>query len=380
MKRDKIYNDFDRSYDIAEAVQEIIETGGTDEEKFAEMLAENSHVGELIDKISSDSEFESQCARLEKARMENGTEFFVKKLKQMEAAQRFKRRLLIASSAAASIIAISLFLFMGSNDKSVKPNLVVKTVKIPTIIFEDSSRLEINGESKYVAEKNIALTQVQTRAKECRLLVPAGYTFTIELNDGTEVTLNAGSELIYPETFGGNSRNVRLKGEGYFKVTKSDKPFIVNVEQSYIKVYGTEFNIDAMNTHVIRTVLVEGSVGVGFDGVKGEVMLKPNEMAITNMDGKNSVVKSVDVEKSLAWMSGYFMYAEDSLEDMLSELAAWYDVKFVFGDESLKHISMVGSFKRSNTLMELLTMIEETTNVKFIKEGGDLFWIVKDEK
>lgn len=380
MKRDKIYNDFDRSYDIAEAVQEIIETGGTDEEKFAEMLAENSHVGELIDKISSDSEFESQCARLEKARKENGTEFFVKKLKQMESAQRFKRRLLITSSAAASIIAISLLVFMGVNNGSLNSELVVETIKIPTIIFEDSSRLEINNEQKYVVGENIASTQTQKKVGDCKLLVPSGYTFTIELNDGTEVTLNAGSELTYPETFSGDSRKVRLKGEGYFKVKKSDKPFIVAVEQSYIKVYGTEFNIDAMNTHIIKTVLVEGSVGVGFDGAKGEVMLKPNEMAITNTDSRNSVVRGADVEKSLAWMSGYFMYVEDSLEDMLKELSAWYNVKFTFGDESLKHISMVGSFKRTNTLLELLTMIEETTDVKFIKEGGTQYSIVKDER
>lgn len=379
MKKDKIESEFDESYTLAKGVKEIIESGSTDEEIFAEILAKNSFTEEFLEKITSEEEFEKEHERLEKAFQENDSDLFVKKLKKMEAAKRLKRTLIIASSAAASIIAFTILLFIGEEKSENYPNLLSEGITIPTIFFEDSTKMEMKGNEKYVTEQTTNQTTESTPNNERRLVVPAGYTFTIVLNDGTEVTLNAGSELAYPNTFSGSSRNVRLKGEGYFKVTKSEKPFIVNVDQSYVKVYGTEFNINAMNSGTVKTVLVEGSVGVGFDGEKNEVMLRPNEMAITNLVAHNSTVTAADVETTLAWLNGYFMYDENSLEEMLCEMAAWYDVEFVFDDTNLKKIAMVGSFKRSNTLKELLTMIEETTNVKFIKEGGKLYKVEKDK-
>lgn len=380
MEQDKKYNNFDNSYDMAQAVQEIIDTGTTDEVKFAELLIENKCSEEFITKISSQSQFEKENTKLEKAYNENGADIFVRKLKTMERARGLRRRLIALSAAAASIIAISIFIFVESNTIVANKDLSAENIKIPTIIFDNSSKLEIEGDGRYVSEKRteqMVNSDVVPHYSECRLVVPHGYTFTIVLNDGTEVTLNAGSELTYPETFGGESRNVKLKGEGYFKVTKSDKPFIVDVEQSYIKVYGTEFNVDAMNTKIVKTVLVEGSVGVGFRGVEGEVKLKPNEMATMNMTNKNSEVTAADVEKNLAWMRGYFVYSEEPLEDMLVDLAAWHNVEFEFSEDSIRKISMVGSFNRTNTLLELLTMIEETTGVKFVKEGGKKYYIVK---
>lgn len=59
------------------------------------------------------------------------------------------------------------------------------------------------------------------------LIIPAGFTYNVTLADGTEVTLNAGSRLKYPEEFVGDLREVELSGEAYFNVTKSGQPFEV---------------------------------------------------------------------------------------------------------------------------------------------------------
>ena len=44
------------------------------------------------------------------------------------------------------------------------------------------------------------------------LIIPAGFTYNVTLADGTEVTLNAGSRLKYPEEFVGDLREVELSG------------------------------------------------------------------------------------------------------------------------------------------------------------------------
>ena len=60
-----------------------------------------------------------------------------------------------------------------------------------------------------------------------RVVIPKGYTYRVELADGSRVTLNAGSELRYPVEFRDSLREVEFRGEGYFEVAKDAAPFVV---------------------------------------------------------------------------------------------------------------------------------------------------------
>ena len=97
------------------------------------------------------------------------------------------------------------------------------------------------------------------------LKVPYGRTFKVILSDETQVYMNAGSRLRYPNRFRKDGlREVFLSGEAYFKVSKNkDVPFLVRTDNTSAEVFGTEFNISSYpedeNTNI---VLVEGSLGV----------------------------------------------------------------------------------------------------------------------
>src|SRR5690606_29333886 len=97
---------------------------------------------------------------------------------------------------------------------------------------------------------------------------PIGGQYRIRLPDGSEVTLNAASELRYPTVFQHDRRVVSFKGEGYFEVAPDvDRPFLVISEtidgQQTVEVLGTEFNINTYDgEHEIRTAVVSGRVGV----------------------------------------------------------------------------------------------------------------------
>ena len=115
---------------------------------------------------------------------------------------------------------------------------------------------------------------------------PLGSTSNITLPDGTQVSLNAGSNLKYSGDFGEDNREVELVGEAYFDVAKDpSKVFLVKTTELNIKAYGTAFNVKSYPEEgTIETTLIEGKVGVTRSAFEykdtDEVMLKPNERVV----------------------------------------------------------------------------------------------------
>ena len=96
------------------------------------------------------------------------------------------------------------------------------------------------------------------------ITVPAGQRANLTLPDGTNVWLNARSEMRYPAAFTGNKREISLDGEAYFEVThKGGKPFVVRTDKCNVEVLGTKFNVEAYSdSEDFCTSLMEGSVRV----------------------------------------------------------------------------------------------------------------------
>ena len=95
-------------------------------------------------------------------------------------------------------------------------------------------------------------------------IAPLGGKAEVLLPDGSRVWLNAGSDLRYPASFGGDSRMVELNGEAYFEVAKhAGSKFTVNTKGYDVIVHGTKFNISAYDDDAsVTTTLLEGSVQV----------------------------------------------------------------------------------------------------------------------
>ena len=90
----------------------------------------------------------------------------------------------------------------------------------------------------------------------------------VYLPDSSKVWLNSLSQIAYSNNFGKDSRKVTLKGEGFFEVSHSNVPFIVDVKDFQIKVYGTKFNVSAYaEDPEVKTVLQQGSIGISYNFV-----------------------------------------------------------------------------------------------------------------
>jgi transmembrane sensor len=200
------------------------------------------------------------------------------------------------------------------------------------------------------------------------LTTPRGGEYQLVLPDGTKVWLDAASSITYPVAFTGNSRRVKLTGQGYFEVAKNkEKPFYVDVNQTEIKVLGTHFNISAYDDDGKNTTtLLEGSVQVTKNNKIA--MLKPGQQAVIVKGSDNIAVSEADIEDAMAWKNGYFIFNDDDIRGIMRKVSRWYDVDVDFQrDFSDQHFG--GTFYRSKSINELLDHFQKIGNMHFKISG-----------
>ena len=80
-------------------------------------------------------------------------------------------------------------------------------------------------------------------------------------------------------------------------------------------------------------------------------------------------IRVVNVEEQVAWRHGAFGFTQCRLENIMEELARWYDVDVFFQSESAKQLVFTGYMKRYNDISEILNAITEVVGVNFTING-----------
>lgn len=128
----------------------------------------------------------------------------------------------------------------------------------------------------------------------------------VKLADGSEVTLEPGSELRVANIFTNNKREVYLTGEAFFHVKRDTlRPFLVYANEVITKVLGTSFTVKAYKGAKQTTVAVmTGKVSVSTNPeviqkkhTTQEVILTPNQEAVYNRAINKVTKKLVDVPR-----------------------------------------------------------------------------------
>ncbi|MGE8428177.1 MAG: FecR family protein [Sphingobacterium sp.] len=196
---------------------------------------------------------------------------------------------------------------------------------------------------------------------------PAGTMLKLQLEDGSEITLNAKTTLKYPLHFAKNKRVVEVDGEAYFKIAKNKKvPFQVVSNGQLIEVTGTEFNVNTYTKSKSSTTLVEGAVNLVANGQK--LQLKPNQQALL-ASGQLSK-KAVDPANYIAWLDNKFYFNETDLHTALQLIGQWYDLQIIY-TQPIKETLLYGEIQRTKSLSAVLKILERS-HIKFelIQENG----------
>lgn len=243
------------------------------------------------------------------------------------------------------------------------------TTEHDTMIMEKGMQVRVGSSGKISYIPGDSGSILKQEIVYNTIVVPRGGEYKLELADGTLVWLNSDSELRYPVKFAGSQRDVWLKGEGYFEVSKNpEKPFRVVVDDMIVKVLGTSFNINAYKDRGnILTTLVSGKVDIQDMSGKSLVVMSPNQQ-VDFRHGKISV-QEVDVTRFVSWIDGKFYFNDMTLENIMSQLQRWYDIEVFFVDEELKSYPFTGVIRRDFTAGQIFEIIEKTTRVKFNVRG-----------
>ena len=233
-------------------VKRGIKHKNVDNNEFCDLLSQGKYAEIFLNKLASEKEFKENNQLIYNAYDKRDTTKLINRLNESKKQNNIRHIKLIALSVATSVVAI-LFYVYGLDKPLVNNEFAIniiaeQKIKVPTIIAQNSIEIELKNESsvlsvneieKIIEHKRINSDTITAKqAEQRRIIIPKGYTYSIVLSDGTTVTLNAGSELLFPTSFEGKNRKVTLSGEAYFDVTKSEKPFIVDINNTYVKVYG----------------------------------------------------------------------------------------------------------------------------------------------
>lgn len=188
-------------------------------------------------------------------------------------------------------------------------------------------------------------------------------TEVLLLADGSEVTLAPSAQLSYPKSFG-ETREVTLQGEAYFKVAKGTEPFIIHTGLGDVQVLGTQFSVNAND--VLDVMVTSGSVSVK-SGEK-QVALMAGERARSN---GSEIRKLEQFDPNLvSWKTGHFKFDNETLKQAIPHLERYYNVT-INTSKSLQNCKVTAEFKEAS-LDEVVATLQSILQVKAKKKGDQI--------
>ncbi len=208
--------------------------------------------------------------------------------------------------------------------------------------------------------------------------VPLGSRSKVLLADGSEVSLNSGSELKYSAGFSAENRMVSLSGEAFFNVKSDAKhPFTVKTSDFDIKVTGTKFNVCSYADNKYSTAtLAEGKISLRLKDNASMFKVEPGKKFQLDRINKKHSLDEADVESEIAWKDDQFIFKNIPFPELAKRLERWYDVKLNYSDQKLQNYAFTGKFKNQETIWQVLDALSLTTPIDYQKISFREFKII----
>ena len=304
--------------------------------------SEKEHLQKAEDELS-EKKIEDEIGR------ENGNEIG-REIEGESSSRKVSKARILAWITASVAVAASLFLFIFRSSQE---------ISLPT---EFSMELFSEVTSPKQVEQTLS-------DGYCVVSTPAATTTLVTLSDGTRVMLNANSTLEYPASFDdAEVREVRLKGEAHFEVTKNPhRPFVVKAGEMQTQVLGTIFDVKAYRKDAPKVTLMQGKVKVS--NADTEVEMRPGQTATLQAD---KIVVSKASSSASDWLEGDFDMDQVTLAEAMSDIGAWYNKTVVFLSQANMGKLIHFRFSRRASLQEIITALNEMGVAKVRIEKGKI--------
>jgi len=281
---------------------------------------------------------------------------------------RRSHRLYVCIAAAVTLLCVLLagsyrYYYAGETKCHVMHAGTEKAI----VYLSDGRRMEMNDHLRYEvcmknAEENRPVSAVSPDLFHT-VVTPRGGEYTLRLDDGSRIHLNAQSSLTVPSDFSLHNRSVNLAGEAYFDV-ESDRehPFLVQTGKAEIKVLGTRFCVKNYREDAAMLVtLEEGEVEI--NSAREVIRLVPGEQALVYEDGR-ILKRAVDTYLYCAWNQQRIAYDNEPLLNILNDLGRWYDFEAAYSSDRLRNLRFSMDIKKTADFNEVVHLLEALDKIQ----------------
>lgn len=322
-------------------------------------------------------------AFLSKVMHTDDSELMEKRWKQLKQLTIRKKRLQIYKRYAVGAAVMLPFLILGpllSEHWTFKKDILISesNADSKTLVYWADGCTTTTTDHKNIPGKvkkdTIKIKEIEGPVQTSfnRIVIPRGAEYIVKLTDGSCIHLNSESELEVPVNFSAGNRNIRLKGGAYFDIVhNTDSPFIVRTKDTEINVLGTSFDVRAYDDQPnTLTTLIRGKVRV--NSSSSQVILQPGMQAQVESNGDISVQK-VNTNRYTAWLYGRFIFENETIGQIMHEVARWYDFEYIIDDPAINDIRITMNIARDQSFSEFFRTIERIEKIQFRMEGQKVY-------
>ncbi len=200
-------------------------------------------------------------------------------------------------------------------------------------------------------------------------LTQAGETQQVLLNDGSQVTLGAGSSLSVIGDWK-QSRRLQLQGAAMFEVSKG-KPFVVESSLGEVKVLGTRFEVIAAEEHYVVHCF-EGVVAISSHNAHFDTLHAGEGARLISQGWQSLLIE----EQEPSWMTGTTQFVSTPLSEVLTAFERQFGVTFVYESDDRLYTGAIPHHDESQALdlilvpmgLEMLSREGQTIRLKKLSE------------
>lgn len=182
----------------------------------------------------------------------------------------------------------------------------------------------------------------------------------LRLEDGSLIVLREGSEISFPERFRRNLREVNLSGEAFFDVQKDRSAFVVQTQNTSIKVVGTSFNVNESHEGDVIVSVLSGKVQFSPNPGEAEALaLGPGEQGVYRHSDSSLQVEKITTENFLFWKTDSLSFDNETLKKVFATLEEYYNVVILVMDKEILNIRLTTIIKDQdiNDIMDEISLL-----------------------
>jgi len=360
-----------------------------------------THPEELKEIMNAKKELRLLAVRNEKARPGRKHDIYGEILRAGNSGKSASRYLIrpaaFARYAAVALIFFaigSLMVYLLERNRPVMTadeSMLVKSASLNTMVYlADGAQREVADATAtidfshrgllFAGSDSLKTGDVRSATANNLVVVPPGKRARVKLYDGSVVSLNAGSRIVFPVEFTTQSRQVYLVGEAFFDIEENPAvPFFVGTSSSVIKVLGTSFHVCAYpDRPELTAYLEEGEVrfrGTDNSWFSGWIELKPGEQVTLNRTNNTTAVSQGDSRYYELWKEGIVQFDNESVGDLLTRIARYYNITMKLANKFPDGRRIKGKLDLNANRDEVFEYIEKITDGKIIKINAGEFML-----